>query len=296
MLSANNELIPIDNQNQEQAPSSPLRNLLSRLLRSPSGMIGSFLVVLHLLIALTSPFIVPYSPVEFDTKAIRKPPSETHLFGTDELGRDVFTRTLLGGRIALQVTLISTIVAITWGGLLGIIVGYVGGLLDNIVMRLVDAILALPDLLILLLVVSLFGSSNSILVMALSFLSGLGVIRIARAATLGIVGQEFILAAYALGARKHEIVRRHLLPNILDILLVEGTLRWSWMLLSFSSLTFLGFGITPPTPDWGLMIADGRDVLAIAPWITFFPIVAISSLIIGANLLVGALSKAIGNH
>jgi len=172
--------------------------------------------------------------------------------------------------------------------------GYVGGVVDEIVLRLVDAMLALPQLLLLLLIAALFGSKPVVLILALGFLYGVAVIRIARATTLDFVTRDFVLAAYAMGARRGTIIMRELLPNVLDILLVEGALRWSWMLLSFSALSFLGFGVTPPTPDWGLMIANSRDILALAPWATFFPIGAISTLIIGVNLLAGAIAKAIG--
>jgi len=257
-------------------------------------MVGLIIVTLHICLALAAPAIVPYDPVAFDTAAIRAAPSADHLFGTDKLGRDVFTRTLLGGRIALLVTIAGAALAITWGGLLGITLAYVGGIVDELIMRLVDAILALPRLLILLLIASLFGTETGVLILALGFLFGIAVIRIARATTLDFVARDFILAAYAMGARPRTIIFRELLPNVLDLLLVEGALRWSWMLLSFSALSFLGFGVTPPTPDWGLMIADSRDLLALAPWTTFFPVAAISTLIIGVNLLAGALAKALG--
>jgi len=277
-----------------QPSPSPIWDIWLGLRRSPSGMIGLSIVILHFCLALTSPLIVPYDPLEFDTTAIRAAPSTEHLFGTDKLGRDVFTRTLLGGRIALLVTIVGTALAITWGGLLGITLGYLGGIVDELIMRLVDAILALPRLLLLLIVAGLFGTDAGILILALGFLYGIDVIRIARATTLDFVTRDFILAAYAMGARQRTIILRELLPNVFDILLVEGALRWSWMLLAFSALSFLGFGVTPPTPDWGLMIANSRDVLALAPWTTFFPIGAISTLIIGVNLFAGALAKAIG--
>ncbi|MCE7980943.1 MAG: ABC transporter permease [Caldilinea sp. CFX5] len=273
---------------------SPFWDIWLGLRRSPSGLVGLIIVALHLALALAAPAIVPYDPAAFDTAAIRAAPSAEHLFGTDKLGRDVFTRTLLGGRIALLVTMVGTGLAITWGGLLGMTLAYVGGIVDEIVMRLVDTILALPRLLILLLIASLFGTATGVLILALGFLFGISVIRIARATTLDFVARDFIIAAYAMGARPRTIIFRELLPNVLDILLVEGALRWSWMLLSFSALSFLGFGVTPPTPDWGLMIADSRDVLALSPWATFFPIGAISTLIIGVNLLAGALAKALG--
>jgi peptide/nickel transport system permease protein len=257
-------------------------------------MVGLSIVIMHLLIALLSPFVAPHDPAAFDTSAIRAAPSTEHIFGTDKLGRDVFTRTLLGGRVALVVTIAATFLAMLWGGLIGITVGYMGGWVDQIVMRLVDAVLAVPRLLVLLLLASIFGTGISVLIPALGFLSGVAVIRIARAATLDFVSRDFILAAYAIGARKRTIILRELLPNVVDLLMVEGALRWSWMLLTFSTLSFLGFGVAPPTPDWGLMIANSRDVLMLAPWATFFPILAISTLIVGVNLFAGALAKAIG--
>ena len=277
-----------------QPSHSPLWDIWLGLRRSPSGMIGLIIVALHIALALAAPAIVPYDPVAFDTAAIRAAPSVAHLFGTDKLGRDIFSRTLLGGRVVILVTVIGSVIAVTWGSFLGISVGYLGGAMDEITTRLVDAILALPRLLILLLVASVFGTDTIVLILTLGFLYGVAVIRIARATTLNFVAQDFILAAYATGVSPRRIILRHLLPNVLDILLVEGALRWSWMLLSFSALSFLGFGATPPTPDWGLMIANNRDVLALAPWATFFPIGAISTLIIGVNLLAGSLAKAIG--
>jgi len=277
-----------------QPSHSPVWEIWLGLRRSPSGMVGLSIVIIHLVIALISPFVVPYEPAAFDTSAIRAAPSAEHFFGTDKLGRDVFTRTLLGGRVALVITIAATFLAMFWGGLVGITVGYLGSWADQIVMRLVDAVLAVPRLLILLLVASIFGTGTTVLIPALGFLSGVAVIRIARAATLDFVSRDFIVAAYAIGARKRRIILRELLPNVLDLLMVEGALRWSWMLLTFSALSFLGFGVTPPTPDWGLMIANSRDVLMLAPWATFFPILAISTLVVGVNLFAGALAKAIG--
>lgn len=284
---------PIERTERQPAPHW---NLWHGLRRSPSGMIGLVLVAIHLTIALIAPFVVPYSPVEINAAATRTGPSLTHPFGTDHLGRDVLTRTMLGGRTALLVTLLASTIAVIWGGLVGITVGYIGGTFDNLVMRLVDGVLALPQLLILLLLISMLGSSNAVLIGTLGFLYGVGVIRIARATSLSLINRDFIVASHALGATHSHIILRNLLPNVMDMLLVEGTLRWSWMLLSFSALSFLGFGVRPPTPDWGLMIANGRDVLALAPWVTFFPLLALSSLIVGANLLVDALSKAMGKQ
>jgi peptide/nickel transport system permease protein len=277
--------------------ASPLNHLASlwrNLRRSPSGTIGLVIVAAHLLLAVLSPFLVPYDPAAFQTDAIMQSPNATHFFGTDSLGRDVFTRTLLGGRVALVVTLTAIVLALAWGSLLGMLLGFLGGWLDELVMRIVDAFLAIPEILFLLLIASIIGTDSWILILTLGFLYGIEVIRIARSATLSIVSQDYILAAYLRGERRRTIVVHELLPNVLDVLMVEGAMRWSWMLLAFSALSFLGFGVTPPTPDWGLMIAQNRDTMGIAPWATVFPIIAISSLIIGVNLLVGALAKAVG--
>jgi peptide/nickel transport system permease protein len=257
-------------------------------------MFGLVLVAAHLIAALVSPFVVPYPPDAMNASVIMQPPSTAHWLGTDELGRDVFSRTLMGGRIALVVTLSSIVLALAWGGLVGILVGLLGGIVDHIVMRVIDAVLAIPEMLFLLCVASIAGNEMPILILALGFFYGVEVTRIARTATLNVVAQDYILAARTRGERRSVIVFRELLPNVVDILLVEGSMRWSWMLLSFGALSFLGFGATPPTPDWGLMIAQGYDTLGSAPWITLAPIVAMSSLIVSVNLLVGALAKAIG--
>lgn len=272
----------------------PLAGIWANLRRSLAGTIGLLIVVAHLILAVVSPVIAPYDPVAFDSSAILQSPSSTHWFGTDNLGRDVFTRTLMGGRVALVVTIAGILLAVSWGGILGILVGFLGGWIDEVCLRLVDALRAIPEVLFLLLVASIVGTTNWILILALGFLYGIEVIRIARSATLSVVTQDFVLAARARGERRHTIVFRELLPNVFDILLVEGALRWSWMLLAFSALSFLGFGVTPPTPDWGLMIAQNRTTFGGAPWVTLFPIAAISSLIIGANLFVGSLAKAAG--
>ena len=273
---------------------STLQTVLSAMASRPSGLVGLILVAFHIALAIVSPAIAPYDFRELSAQIILNEPSSEHWFGTDNLGRDIFTRTMLGGRQALLVTTISTILAIIWGGLLGILFGLVGGRLDELLMRLVDAFLCLPWILVLLLIVVMVGSGPVVLIPTLGFFYGIPVIRMARAATHDVVALDFVTAARARGETRSTIVRRELLPNVLDVLLVEGAMRWSWMLLAFSSLSFLGFGVTPPTPDWGLMISDSRSFMSIAPWVALPPIVALSSLIIGINLSADALAKALG--
>ena len=278
-------------------PKSAFVRLLAVLLAMisrPSGLVGLILVASHIVLAIVSPALAPYDFRELSAQIILNAPSSEHWLGTDNLGRDVFTRTMLGGRQALLVTTISTLLAITWGGLLGVLLGLVGGRLDELLMRLVDAFLSLPWILVLLVIVVTVGSGPSVLIPTLGFFYGIPVIRMARAATHDVVARDFVMAARARGEARFTIVRRELLPNVLDVLLVEAAMRWSWMLLAFSSLSFLGFGITPPTPDWGLMISDARSFMSLAPWTALAPVVALSSLIIGINLSADALGKTLG--
>ena len=273
---------------------SALLTVLSAMTSRTSGLVGLILVAFHIVLAIVAPLIAPYDFKELSAQIILNAPSSEHWFGTDNLGRDILTRTMLGGRQAILVTTISTIIAIIWGGLLGVLFGLVGGRLDELLMRLVDAFLCLPWILVLLLIVVMVGSGPVILILTLGFFYGIPVIRMARAATHDVVALDFVTAARTRGEARSTIVRRELLPNVLDVLLVEGAMRWSWMLLAFSSLSFLGFGIAPPTPDWGLMISNALSIMSLAPWTALAPVVALSSLIIGINLSADALAKAVG--
>ena len=273
---------------------SGLRTVLRDVISRPSGAIGLSLVVFHVLLALTSPLYVPYDFKTMNSMLMLMPPSSEHWLGTDHLGRDVLTRVLLGGREALLVTGVATPIAVVWGGFMGILFGLVGGRIDEVLMRVVDAFLSLPWILKMLVLIVTFGSGIEVLIPTLAFFYGIPVIRIARAATHDVVARDFISAAKARGHGRMTIIRRELVPNVLDTLMVEGAMRWSWMLLAFSSLSFLGFGVSPPTPDWGLMIADARGFMSFAPWGVLGPVIALSSLIIGINLTADALAKALG--
>ncbi len=267
-----------------------LRDVVAR----PSGAIGLTLVVAHVVLALISPLIVPYDYKAMNSTMMLTGPEAAHWLGTDHLGRDVFTRVLLGGREALLVTGVATPIAVAWGGFVGIFFGLVGGRIDEVMMRVVDAFLSLPWILKMLVLIVTFGTGIEVLIPTLAFFYGIPVIRIARAATHDVVARDFVSASRARGHGRMTIIRRELLPNVLDTLMVEGAMRWSWMLLAFSSLSFLGFGVSPPTPDWGLMIADARGFMSFAPWGVLGPVIALSSLIIGINLTADALAKALG--
>ncbi|MEX1109812.1 MAG: ABC transporter permease [Dongiaceae bacterium] len=268
--------------------------VLRAVLSKPSGAIGVGIVAFHLAIALFGPLFVPYDFAQQNVDTMMLAPTAEHWFGTDRLGRDVFTRTVLGGREAIVISTLATIIAMAWGGILGIFLALVGGRLDEIAMRGVDAMLSLPWVLTVMIFVTALGTSSSVLVPVLGFSYGLAVIRIARSAALDFVARDFILAAQARGERRRTIVLKELLPNVRDSLSVEAAMQWSWMILGFSSLSFLGFGVAPPTPDWGLMISDSRGLMAVAPWTVLWPMAALSTLVIGINLAADAFAKVLG--
>ncbi|TNG92432.1 ABC transporter permease [Pasteurellaceae bacterium USgator11] len=270
------------------------KSTLQRMVSRPSGALGLSLTVAYILLSLLAPWLAPYDPTAQQADLIQQAPSWIHLMGTDSLGRDMFSRVLYGGRLALVVTACAAAIAVLWGGFVGILLGLLGGKTDEISMRLVDAFLSIPWLLFLLLVASVTQGGAWTVVPILGFFYGVAVIRVSRAATLQVVSRDFITAAKARGERLSTLIWHEVLPNVADILLVEGAMRWSWMLLAFSSLSFLGFGATPPTPDWGLMIANERGFISITPWAVVYPCIALSGLIIGINLLADALGKALG--
>ena len=273
---------------------SKVLEVLKTMASKPSGFIGLAILFFHVGLAISSPLFVPYDYKAINPSLMLQAPSADYWFGTDSLGRDVFTRTALGGRTALVVTFFGSLIALLWGGLLGIFCGLVGGKIDDVVMRIVDAFLSIPWILAMLLIVSLLGTSTEVLIPALGFFYGKGIVRVARAATHDVIAKDFITSAKARGHNNLSIIWNEILPNVRDAILVEGAMRWSWMLLGFSSLSFLGFGVSPPTPDWGLMISNARGLMSFAWWAVISPIVGLSSLIIGINLTADAFAKALG--
>ncbi len=284
-------------ENIKQNPKSTtakILEVLGTMASRPSGLIGLMILIFHVSLAIVSPYLAPYDYKAIDPTLMLQEPSSEFWFGTDSLGRDVFSRTILGGRVALTVTFFGSLIALFWGGLLGIFCGLVGGKIDDVVMRIVDAFLSIPWILAMLLIVSLLGTSIEVLIPALGFFYGKGIVRVARAATHDVIAKDFIVSARARGHSNMSIIWNEILPNVRDAILVEGAMRWSWMLLGFSSLSFLGFGVSPPTPDWGLMISNARGLMSFAYWAVIAPIVGLSTLIIGINLTADAFAKALG--
>jgi peptide/nickel transport system permease protein len=264
------------------------------MLRRPAGALGVFLLLAHGAMAVLAPVIAPHDVALQNADAILQAPSWLHPFGTDRLGRDVLSRVLHGGREAMLITTLATVVAMAWGTALGLWAALAGGRIDQYVMRAVDAMMAIPWVVLVMIFVAALGAGVSALIPVLGFSYGLSVVYIARGAALDFVARDFVLAAQARGERRRTILFKEILPNVRDSLAVQAAMQWSWMMLGISSLSYLGLGVAPPTPDWGLMIADSRGVMQIAPWTVVWPIVALSSLIVGVNLAADALASALG--
>lgn len=274
--------------------ASALGAARSALRSSPTLAIGVGLIAAHVVLAVLAPVLSAHDPLVSDPDAALYGPTAAHWLGTDQYGRDVLARTLHGGRYALQVTFAATTVAVTLGTLIGMVAAYVGGWFDDVVMRILDAILAIPTILALLVVVTVLGNGIAVIVLAVTVVYTPAVTRVVRGAALGVVPLDFVTSARARGERWPSIVLREILPNIVGIVLVEFAMRASWVVLLISTLSFLGFGADPPTPDWGLMVAENRTAMTVVPLATLAPIVALATLVVGLNLAADGLSGLLG--
>jgi ABC-type dipeptide/oligopeptide/nickel transport system permease subunit len=256
-------------------------------------MAGLVVFVLIVLVSILAPVLAPYDPIQIAPQDYLLPPGAGHLFGTDSYGRDVFSRTLYGGRISLRVGLLSVIIAAVLGVALGLVAGYFGGLADGAIMRLVDMLLAFPGLLLALGVVALLGPgiNNVIVAVGISGISGYA--RTIRGCVLSAREEVYVEAARSIGCRDGYIVWRHLLPNVIGPAIVLSTLDVAWAILTASSLSFLGLGSQPPTPEWGLMLSEGRGLLREAPWQTVFPGLMIMLTVLSMNLFGDGLRDAL---
>jgi peptide/nickel transport system permease protein len=273
------------------APRRP--NRLLRALRQPATAIAVAVVVLHLLMALTAPLWVPYDTASM-LEAPLSPPSAAHWFGTDLLGRDYFSRIVSGGQAALLVASLGVSGALAAGTLLGLACGYLGGAFDEAVGRLVDALMAIPEFLLLSILVLALGKSLPALAAVIAVVYVAGVVRVIRARTIALAALDFVRAAELRGERHHVVLLRELLPNLLPILAVEAPVRISAAVLRLSALSFLGLGISPPTPDWGRMVQEAMSVILTDPWLLLFPAAMLSSFVVAVNFAVDGFAAAYG--
>lgn len=268
------------------------RTVLRKVLSSPRGAFGAFVVALIVIVAIAAPWLAPYDPTKINYLAIAKPPSALHVLGTDEVGRDIFSRLLFGARISVAVVVLSIGGAMIAGSAIGLAAGYAGGIIDNLAMRLVDSILAFPTLVLALLVIALIGPglANAIFAMVIVYTPSFA--RLVRGETLTLRNRDYIAAAKLGGACSAQILLREILPNLAGNTLVFASLLASTALITESALSFIGLGIQPPTPSWGYMISAGMQYWA-AWWISFFPGLAIFVAVLGFNFLGDALRDAL---
>lgn len=246
---------------------------------------GLTIVSIFIGIALFAPFIAPYDPSSINVKEIFLPPSRTHLFGTDELGRDLFSRVVYGSRVSLFVGFVAVIISITIGTLLGLIAGYFGGFIDTIIMRFVDIMLCFPSFFLILAVIAFLNPSLVNVMAIIGLTSWMGVARLVRAETMSVKGRNYIIAAKVQGLKNSTIIFKHILPNVASPVLVTATLGIAGAILTESALSFLGLGVQPPTPSWGNILTAGKDNIMFAWWLSLFPGVAILITVLGYNLL-----------
>ena len=246
--------------------------------------VGIALVTLFALLTLFGPLLAPYDPTELSS-ALLQPPSGAHLFGTDEFGRDVLSRVFFGARLAFRLGLLSVGVALVFGGMLGLMSGYYGGWFDTLLQRLMEWLLAFPELLFVIGLVAMFGPSLDTVILGLGIFAIPGYVRVVRSVVFSAREEAYVEAARSLGASDRRIMLVHLLPNVYAPAVVLSTLRVGSALLAGSALSFIGLGAQPPTPEWGAIMATGREYLLDAWWITFFPGVLIALSVLGVNLL-----------
>lgn len=283
------------------AKASPFA-LIGRGLRflfsSPTAVIGLVIVLFWVTVAVFAPLFTAYTPFEQDWRAPNQGPSAEHILGTDELGRDLWSRLIYGARVVLVILPISetlwlpggtaiwgVLVALMAGVVLGLVSGYYGGWIDEVVMRLLDAMMAVPIILLFLLIMSALGQSAVNIVIAMTIVGTPGIARLVRSLTMDIRTREFIRAAETRGESPWHIMFVEILPNARGPIIVDAMLRVGYAIFAMGTLGFLGLGLPPPSPDWGSMVAKGREfIMAGSPWAALWPSMAIASLVVGLNL------------
>ena len=271
------------------AERSGLGPVLRDLFRRRSAQIGGLIVLGLVIMAIFAPWLAPYEPYAINVRERLLPPSFTHPFGTDDLGRDLFSRVIYGARTTIQTGVVVVAIAASLGSLIGLISGYYGGMVDLIIMRVIDIMLAFPYILLALAIVATLGPSlqNALIAIGLAYVPGWA--RFVRGNVLTLNKQEYVTAAVAIGAPARRIIRRHILPNILSSIIVLASLDFPAAVLSTAALSYVGLGAQPPTAEWGALLTGARSYMRTASWLVNFPGLAIFVTMLGFNLLGNAL-------
>jgi peptide/nickel transport system permease protein len=266
--------------------------MLKILRRNPIGLMGAIIVMLVVIIAIVAPLISPYSPtVQIGRRLLL--PNSRFFFGTDEFGRDILSRIIYGTRISLYVGAISVGLALLIGGMIGLVSGFFGGALDNLLMRLVDIVFSIPSLILAIAIAGLLGPSLRNAMIAIGIVYAPTYARLVRAAVLAIKNLPYIEAATLIGGTTWHTITRHLIPNITPLLIVQTSLLLSTAILAEASLSFLGLGTQPPDPSWGTMLGSGRKFMELSPWVAVAPGIAIVITVLGFNFLGDGLRDAL---
>jgi len=275
------------------ARDGQLRIVWRMLRRNPVGMFGLVGFVILLLVTLLAPVLAPYNPTRMDVQRLLEPPSKTHLWGTDDLGRDILSRVLWGGRESLRVAVIAILIALVGGLTLGVVSGYYGGLADNLIQRIVEIFLAFPSILLMLSIVAALGPSLGTVLIALGISFIPNGTRFVRGSVLATKNREYVTAARVVGASHARIMARHILPNILPPVIVYSTLGLGAAIMATAGLSYIGLGAQPPSPEWGAMLNYGRSYLRDAWWMSVFPGLGIFLAVLFINLLGDGLRDAL---
>jgi peptide/nickel transport system permease protein len=271
----------------------PWRLAFRRLARRRMALVGLAVVAFFIAIALAAPLLAPHDPLATDWRAVRKPPSALHLFGTDELGRDVLARLIWGARASLMAGLVSVSIAVAVAVPLGLVSGYLGGAIDGLIMRMVDAMLAIPFLILAIALAAFLGPSLTNAMIAIGVAQMPIFTRLTRGQVLAVKHEDYIEAARAVGNSHRRIMFRHILPNVMAPILVQATLAIAAAIIAEAALSFLGLGQQPPAPSWGSMLNTATHFLSQAPWMAVWPGLAIFSLVLSINLLGDGLRDAL---
>ena len=283
------EALPVE----EPIGEAPWRRALRQLIKRRAAMIGLAVVVFFILLAAAAPLVSPYDPLATNWATVRKAPSAAHLFGTDEIGRDVLARIIWGSRASLLAGLVSVMLALAVGVPIGLVSGYAGGALDATVMRIIDAMLAIPFLILAIALAAFLGPSLTNAMIAIGITQMPIFARLTRGQVLSVKHEDYVEAARAVGNPQYRIVLRHIFPNIVPPLLVQATLATAAAIIAEASLSFLGLGQQPPNPSWGSMLNVAKNFMAQAPWMAIWPGLAIFSLVLSLNLFGDGLRDAL---
>ena len=267
--------------------------MIRRFVRSPGALAGAIVIATVAVVALAAPLIAPQDPLGQNLAEAARAPSAAHWFGTDKLGRDLFARIVFGARTSIAVGFLAVGLAIVAGTFIGVVAGYVGRAVDAVLMGVMDVMLAFPSIILAIAITTVLGPSITNVMLAVGIVYIPQYARLARSSVLAVKETEYIEAARALGAYAPQIIARHVLPNILAPLLVQATLGIATAELEAAGLSYLGLGARPPAPEWGAMLNDARDYWLSAPWALIFPGAALTTLVLGFNLLGDGLREAL---